>query len=79
MAATVSGSTLLIESDADELAAQFFHSPYAGDTYADWPLDQRLDGFLRHRGLVRLAEDGDAYDLFLDRVMAGIGALHRSN
>ncbi len=78
MASTVSGPPLLTDADVDALAFQFLHSPFADDTYADWSLDQRLDGFLRHRGLVRLIEDGDAYDLLLDRVMAYIGALHRS-
>ena len=40
----------------------------------DRPLDRRLDGFLRRGGLVRLAEDGDAYDVILNRVMAYIAA-----
>lgn len=78
MPSTVSGP-LLTDSEADELASQFLHSPFADDIYADWSLDQRLDGFLRHRGLVRLAEDGDAYDLILDSVMASIGAVHRGD
>ena len=59
--------------------SRFLHSPYADDTYVDWRLDQRLDGFLRHRGLVRLVEDGDAYDLILNRVMAYIGELRRGS
>ena len=79
MASSVSGPPLLTDSDVDALAFQFLHSPYADDTYADWRLDQRLDGFLRHRGLVRLVEDGDAYDLILNRVMAYIGELHRGS
>ncbi|MGB8389235.1 hypothetical protein [Mycobacterium sp.] len=79
MASTVSGSLSLTDSDVDELASQFLHSAFADDTYADWRLDQRLDGFLRHRGLVRLVDDGDAYDLILNRVMAYIGALRRGN
>ena len=79
MTSSVSGSPSLTDSEVDELASQFLHSPFADDIYADWSLDQRLDGFLRHRGLARLAEDGDAYDLILDSVMARIGALHRGN
>ncbi len=77
MAPPVGDSPLVVDSDAVELAWQFLRSPYAEDIYADWPLDRRLDGFLRHRGLVRLAEDGDAYDLILDRVMTRIGTVHR--
>jgi hypothetical protein len=63
----------------DELAFVFVHSPYADDTYVDWCLDERLDRFLRHRGLIGLVEDGDAYRLILNRVMAYIGELRRKS
>jgi hypothetical protein len=69
----VGDSRLVTDSDVDALACRFLHSTYADETYADWPLDQRLDGFLRRCGLVRISEDGDAYNLILDRVMAHIG------
>ena len=72
-----SGPPLLTDSDVDALAWQFLHSPYADQTYADWPLDRRLDGFLRREGLARLVEDGGTYDLILDRVMAYIAARAR--
>src|SRR5450755_2832127 len=62
------------DSDVDVLAWQFLNSAFADNTYADWPLDRRLDGFLLRRGLVRIVEDGDAYDLIFNRVMAHIGA-----
>lgn len=70
----MSSSPSLHDADVDELAWQFMNSPYAGDTYADWSLDRRLDVFLSRSGLRHIAEDGDAYDLVLDRVMACIGA-----
>lgn len=73
MASTVGGPNMVTDSDVDALAWQFMNSGYADDTYADWPLDRRLDGFLRRQGLGRLAEDGDAYNLILNRVMAYIG------
>nr|WP_197505739.1 hypothetical protein [Mycobacterium sp. 852002-53434_SCH5985345] len=69
----------MTDADVDEIAFEFLHSPYAGDTYLDWNLDKRLDGFLRHRGLPRLVDDGDAYDLILNRVMAYIGELRRKD
>ena len=72
MTATLGGPPLLTDSDVDSLAWRFLNSGYVHDAYADWPLDRRLDGFLRRRGLVRIAEDGDAYDLILNRVMAYI-------
>lgn len=77
MPSTTDGCPSPTDSDLDELAYAFLHSPYAGDTYVDWCLDQRLEGFLRNRGLVRLVENGDAYDLILNRVMAYIGQLRR--
>lgn len=79
MVPTASGPPLLTDADVDALAFDFLNSPFADDTYADWSLDQRLDGFLRHRRLVRLIEDGDAYDIILDRVMSYIGALRRGH
>jgi hypothetical protein len=65
------------DSDVDALASDFMDSAYADDTYADWPLDRRLDGFLNRRGLSCITENGDAYDLVLDRVMAHIGAMQQ--
>jgi hypothetical protein len=77
MSSLPSGPPLLTDGDVDALAWQFLHSPYADETYADWPLDRRLDGFLRRQGLPRLVEDGDTYELILDRVMAFIAARAR--
>ncbi len=79
MASTAGGPPFLTDADVDALAFEFLHSPFADDKYAHWSLDRRLDGFLRHRGLVRLIEDGDANDLILDRVMSYIGALRRGH
>jgi hypothetical protein len=77
MVPPLSDPPLLTDSDVDALAWHFMNSAYADDTYAGWPLDRRLDGFLRHRGLSRVAEDGDAYRLVLNRVMAYIGLASR--
>jgi hypothetical protein len=52
-------------------------SPYADSAYIDWTLDRRLEGFLHRCGLDWLAEDGDAYDLVLERVMVHIGNASR--
>jgi len=75
MASQLGDPPFLTDSDVDALAWQFLNSAYADSTYADWPLDRRLDGFLRRQGLSRVAEDGDAYDLVLNRVMACIGVV----
>ena len=75
MASPIGDPPLLTDSDVDALAWQFLNSAYADDTYADWPLDGRLDGFLRRHGLSGIAEDGDAFDLVIDRVMDFIGVV----
>lgn len=77
MASPLGDRLVLTDSDVDALAWQFTSSAYAGDTYAAWPLDRRLEGFLRHRGLFSIAEDGDAFGFVLDHVMACISALSR--
>lgn len=69
---------VLTDFDVDELAWQFTDSSYADDAYAGWSLDRRLEGFLRYRGLSGIAEDGDAFGVVLDRVMACISTLSRS-
>jgi hypothetical protein len=69
---TVRGGPFLAEPDFDGLAWQFLHSDYAGAMYVQWPLDQRLEGFLHYRGLTRVADDGDLYNRVLDRVMTHI-------
>ncbi|OBJ75689.1 hypothetical protein A9W97_08645 [Mycobacterium gordonae] len=73
MAVKTGGRSLVTASSADELARQFMRSAYADSAYIDWTLDRRLEGFLHRRGLDCLVEDGDAYDLVLDRVMVHIG------
>ncbi|CAM4085272.1 hypothetical protein MB901379_03104 [Mycobacterium basiliense] len=75
MVSALGGPPPPTDSDADTLAGQFLRSAYADNQlYAEWSLDRRLDGFLRRQGLVRLVQDGDAYDLILSRVMAYISA-----
>ena len=57
----------------DDVAWQFLRSEFASDIYADWPIDRRLDGFLRRYGHRELHDDGSACNALLDRVMANIG------
>ncbi len=74
MASTTNEPAGVTDADVDALASDFLNCQFAADIYADWPLDRRLDGFLHHRGLKRLVEDGDTYELILERVMSSIGA-----
>lgn len=63
------GQPLLTDSGVDTLAWEFLSSHYVGTSYAAWPLERRLDSFLRRRGLTRVADDGDVFNLVLDRTM----------
>jgi hypothetical protein len=60
----------LADSDVEALAWQFLNSDYVGDAYATRSLDQRLHNFLRRNGLVRVADDGDLFNIILGRVRA---------
>lgn len=57
-------------SGADLLARQFLASDYASNTYADWTLERRLDGYLRRRGMAYAADDGDICNVLLSHLMA---------
>jgi hypothetical protein len=63
---------LVTDSDIDAFALQFLNSGYVDDMYANWPLERRLDRFLRQHGLSHLADNGDICKTILDRVMTSI-------
>lgn len=77
MASPLGDRLRLSDPEIATLAEHFTNSAYADDTYAGWPLDRRLEGFLRHLDLSSIAEDGDTFGILLDRVMACISALSR--
>lgn len=68
---------LVSDPDVHALTWEFVNSGYRGDEYADWPIERRLDGFLRRRGLSRHADNGDICNVIIDRVMAYISATRR--
>jgi hypothetical protein len=78
MSAIGNDRPLVTDRDVDQFARQFLHSDYVDDIHANWPLERRLEGFLRNRGLARLADDGDACIIILDRVMTYRGQARRT-
>lgn len=64
--------------DLDAVACRFLRSEFATQIYADWPIDRRIEAYLRHHEAAKLLSDGYSYNILLERVMANIGpALRR--
>jgi hypothetical protein len=42
----------------DAIAWKFVGSEFADQTYADWPIERRLDGYPLRHGLVDIFDDG---------------------
>lgn len=72
-------SRSLTDLDVDALAWEFLRSRYARDTWPAWPLDQRLNGFLHESSLARLADNGDLFNILLERVMSYVSIASRSS
>jgi hypothetical protein len=66
------------DRDLDTIAWKFLGSEYTEPTYSNWTIEQRVDAYLAHHGLMDVVNDGAAYDALLERVMANVGpALRR--
>lgn len=63
--------------DVDTVAWHFLCSRYTGRDYWDWPLERRIEAYLRHIGHAELLRDGAAYSTLIDRVMANIARARR--
>jgi len=68
---------VLTDPEVDGLVRRFLNSPYSSDDYAVWSFDRRLEGFLKHRGLGNLADNGDAFAIICEGVMASISRQRR--
>ena len=63
----------LTHHELDKIAWNFLGSKFTGQTYAQWPIDQRMDAYLLHQGLINVMNDGIVYNALLESVMANIG------
>jgi hypothetical protein len=53
----------------DECALEFLGSEFASRIYTQWPIERRLEAFLRRQGLSHLADAGEYFNDLMDRVM----------
>ena len=74
---TTAGHVELSKRKLDAIAWKFLGSEFTGKIYADWPIDRRVDAYLRHHGLIDIVNDGGAYNALLERVMANISRARR--
>ena len=63
--------------EIDGIAWKFLCSPFTRRDYWDWPLERRIDGFLRHLKRLDILNDGAAYNALIDRVMANFPRARR--
>ena len=65
------------DAELGAIAWGFLGSTYASRHFTEWPIDRRLDAYLRREGLRGVADDGTVFAALLDRVMTNISsALH---
>ncbi len=57
-----------VETELAVVAREFFGSRYAEEHFSVWPIDRRLDAYLRRRQLTTMADDPTAFVALLDLV-----------
>lgn len=65
------------DREFDTIAWDFLCSPYTGRDYWDWPLERRLDAYLRHHQRYDVLNDGAVYSAVVELVMANMGRARR--
>jgi hypothetical protein len=62
------------DPELDEIAWEFLDSPYASQRFVGWSIAGRLYGYLRHCGLITVADDGAVCAALLERVLTNIAS-----
>ncbi len=63
--------------EIDGIAWQFLCSPFTRRDYWDWPLERRIDAYLRQLKRLDILNDGSAYRALTERVMANLARARR--
>ena len=50
----------MTKQELDAIAWRFLGSEFTAQSYANWPIDRRVDAYLLHHGLVEFVNDGAA-------------------
>jgi hypothetical protein len=73
------GRTSWTSDELDDVACAFLRSEFTTHIYSVWPIDRRVDAYLRRCGLDELVNRGTVYQDLIERVMANIGRALRRN
>ena len=63
--------------EIDGIAWQFLCSPFTRRDYWDWPLERRIDAYLRQLKRLDILNDGSAHRALTERVMANLARARR--
>ncbi len=67
----------LTEQAMETLAWKFLGSKFTEHAYANWPIDRRVDAYLRHYGQMDIVSDGAVRTALLGCIMANLGHARR--
>lgn len=67
----------LSEVDLDAIAWGFLGSEFTSLSYANWPIERRVDAYLAHHDMTGLVNNGDAHAAVVQQVLANTGAALR--
>lgn len=63
--------------EVDGMAWNFLCSSFSRLESCNWPLEGRIDAFLRHLRRLDILNNGTAYEVLIDRVMANFARARR--
>ena len=63
--------------EIDGIAWQFLCPPFTRRDYWDWPLERRIDAYLRQLKRLDILNDGSAHRALTERVMANLARARR--